>query len=77
VLERGLMLETPSVVTVDVDQGKVTLGGTLRLRTDAELAATLVAKVPGVVGVDSEIDWQEDNLKQHSMPLVVGTRHGN
>ena len=76
VLERALLLETPSLVTVAVDEGKVTLGGTLRMRTDAELAATLVARVPGVVEVDSSIEWQEDNLKQHPAPLAFATRRG-
>ncbi len=76
VLERALLLETPSVVTVAVDEGKVTLSGTLRMRTDAELATTLVARVPGVVEVDSSIEWQEDNLKQHPAPLALGTRRG-
>ncbi|MGZ4401689.1 MAG: CBS domain-containing protein [Gaiellaceae bacterium] len=76
VLERGLLLETPGAVAVAVDEGKVTLGGTMRMRTDAELAAALVAKVPGVVEVDSSIDWREDNRKHRSTPLVIGTRRG-
>jgi CBS domain-containing protein len=76
VLERGLLLETPGSVTVAVDEGKVTLGGTMRMRTDAELARTLVAKVPGVVEVDSSIGWREDNRKRRSTPLVIGTRRG-
>jgi CBS-domain-containing membrane protein len=49
VLEHALSLETPGTVTVAVDEGKVALGGTVRLRTDAELIPALVARVPGVV----------------------------
>jgi CBS-domain-containing membrane protein len=76
VLERGLLLETPEAVTVAVDEGKVMLGGTMRRRTDAELVPALVAKVPGVVEVDSSLEWREDNRKQRSAPLVIGTRRG-
>jgi CBS domain-containing protein len=76
VLERALLLETPAAVTVTVEEGKVSLDGTLRRRTDAELAADLVTRVPGVVGVDSSIEWQEDNRKQHSPPLPLGTVGG-
>jgi len=76
VLKRALLLETPDAVTVAVDEGKVTLGGTLRLRTDAELVPALVARVPGVVEVDSSIDWREDDRKRHSAALAHGMRLG-
>jgi CBS domain-containing protein len=76
VLERALLLETSAAVTVAVDEGKVTLGGTMRTRTDAEIVPALVAKVPGVVEVDSSIGWREDNRKQRSAPLALGTRRG-
>jgi CBS domain-containing protein len=76
VLERALLLETPKEVTVIVEAGKVTLGGSVRMRTDAELVPVLVAKVPGVVEVQSSIDWREDNTKRRlEPPLVLGTRH--
>lgn len=71
VLEQALMLEAPSGVTVVVDGGKVTLGGSVALRTDAELVPTLVAKVPGVVEVDSSIGWREDNRKSQSGPPML------
>jgi CBS domain-containing protein len=78
VLERALMLETPESVTVTVENGRVTLAGSVTMRTDAELAATLVAKVPGVVEIDSRIDWREDNTKTPTVsPLVLGTRRGS
>ena len=76
VLERTLWLETPGAVMVAVDEGKVTLGGTLDRRSDAELVSALVARVPGVVEVDSSIDWREDGSKQHSAAPALGTRRG-
>lgn len=72
VLERALLLETPGAVTVAVDGGKVTLGGTLVMRTDAELVSTLVAKVPGVVEVESSVGWREDNRKRRPVSPVLG-----
>jgi len=76
VLEQALLLEQPAAVTIAVDEGKVTLSGTLPRRNDAELVATLVARIPGVIEVESSIDWREDNRKQRSAPLVLGTRRG-
>jgi CBS domain-containing protein len=70
VLEHGLLLEAPDAVRVAVKEGKVALGGTVRLRTDAELIPVLVARVPGVVKVDSSITWQEDNQKHRATPSV-------
>ena len=70
-LERVLLLETPAAVTVEVDQGEVTLAGTLPMRTDAELLLALVARVPGVVAVDSSIDWQQEGPTEHPAPLPL------
>jgi len=70
-LERVLLLETPAAVTVEVDQGEVTLAGTLPMRTDAELLLALVARVPGVVAVDSSIDWQQEDPTEHPAPLPL------
>lgn len=74
VLERGLLLESPTSVTVAVEDGNVTLAGSVQLRTDAEMAARLVSQVPGVVGVDSSIDWEEDNRRRRQGSLAAGTR---
>ena len=77
VLTRALLLETAGTVTVAVEGGQVTLGGSVDKRTDAELIPALVAKVPGVVEVDSSIGWREDNRRRRSgSPLVLGTRRG-
>lgn len=75
VLERTLLLETPGAVDVAVEGGNVSLGGSVRLRTDAEMIPGLVSRVPGVVGVHSAIGWQEDNRRDRTRPsLVQGTR---
>lgn len=63
VLERALLLETPDTVTVVVDGGKVTLDGFVELRTNAELLPALVARLPGVVEVESSVHWRTDNPK--------------
>ena len=61
VLERALLLEAPETVTVVVDGGKVALDGFVELRTDAELLPALVARLPGVVEVESSVHWRTDN----------------
>lgn len=74
VLERALLLETPETVTVVVDGGKVTLDGFVELRTDAELVPTLVARVPGVVDVESSLRWRTENPKPRSTFPALGAR---
>ncbi len=61
VLQQVLWLRDPGAVTVSVDGGKVTLGGSVDSRMDAELVSTFVAKVTGVVEVDSSLTWLEDD----------------
>lgn len=46
-------------IEVRVDAGEATLTGTVRTREDAEVLTNATAKVPGVVGVRSEIAWPE------------------
>lgn len=46
-------------VNVRVEAGEATLTGTVRTRDDAEILANATAKVPGVVGVRSDIVWPE------------------
>lgn len=47
-------------VQVDVTGGETTLTGNVRRRADAEVLPKLVARVPGVVGVHSELTWTEE-----------------
>jgi CBS domain-containing protein len=75
VLERALLPETLAPITVAVERGNVELGGSVRMRTDAEMIPRLVANVPGVVGVHSSIRWEEDNRRpRRGSSLAAGTR---
>jgi CBS domain-containing protein len=46
---------------VHVHGGETTIAGTVRTRTEAEILPRLVAKVPGVVSVHSELTWTDDD----------------
>ena len=48
-------------IDADVAGGAIILTGTLRLRSEAEVLRKVIAKVPGVVGVTSELTWTEDD----------------
>lgn len=74
VLERALLLETPETVTVGVDGGVVTLDGFVELRADAELIPTLVARLPGVVEVESSVRWRRENPKRRATFPALGAR---
>lgn len=52
----------PARLGIAVDEGEVTLTGKLETRTEAELAAAYVGRVPGVVEVHDELTWQFDDL---------------
>jgi CBS domain-containing protein len=51
----------PNTLTVEVNEGVVGLGGEVEKRTVAELLASVVERVPGVVSVDSRLTWREDD----------------
>jgi CBS domain-containing protein len=51
----------PETVTVNVENGEVTLRGELERRSIAELLASFVERVPGVISVDSHLSWREDD----------------
>lgn len=59
-LERTFWLE-PGTVQVDVDAGHVRLSGRLQTRSDADMLERLVARVAGVVAVESELGWVVDD----------------
>jgi CBS domain-containing protein len=48
---------------VRVERGEVTLSGRLERRSDAELLSLFVARVPGVISVDSTLTWDWDDRK--------------
>jgi CBS domain-containing protein len=51
----------PETVLVNVKNGEVTLKGELERRSVAELLGSFVERVPGVVAVDSQLSWREDD----------------
>lgn len=61
VLLRTLWI-SPGDVTIAVEQGEVSLGGELDNRSEAEIAVAYVRRVPGVVGVRSDLTWRVDDL---------------
>lgn len=63
VLQRTLWIR-PGSVAVDVEGGEVTLRGDVEGRSDLTLIERLVARVPGVVGVTSELTWREDDTSR-------------
>ena len=52
-----------SQLDVAVAEGELTLTGSVRRRSTAEALPAFVARVPGVVGVRSELSWIEDESK--------------
>ena len=71
VVRRTLWI-TPRHLHVTVADGAVALVGEVETRTEAELIAAYVARVPGVVSIDdSRLDWLEDDLARrrwHALP---------
>jgi CBS domain-containing protein len=53
----------PEVVEVQVDDGEVTLRGHIEEQRDAELLPRLAMRVPGVVGVHSELTWSDEETR--------------
>jgi CBS domain-containing protein len=62
VVVRDLWLDKEDV-QVEVDDGEVTLKGRVDNRTDADLLAALVSRVPGVVGVRAKLTWTDEDLE--------------
>jgi CBS domain-containing protein len=51
----------PQTLTVEVKDGLARLAGEVERRSVAELLASFVERVPGVVAVESQLSWQEDD----------------
>ncbi len=60
VLERMMWIDAGKV-EVGVQGGRAALSGRLHTRSDVELLDKLVARVPGVVAVDSTVAWNVDD----------------
>ena len=65
-LVETLWLRVPDRVAVSVEGGKVTLGGSVDTRSEAELISALAAKIPGVVEVESTVDWLQENERRRA-----------
>ena len=63
-IRRTLWIEVPEVVGVDVERGSVRLKGHLQTSSDASLLVRLVARVPGVVSVESDLSWATDDTSR-------------
>lgn len=61
----------PARMRIAVSGGEVTVGGELETRTEAELVAGYIGRVPGVVSVDdSRLRWREDDLARRHWSSV-------
>jgi CBS domain-containing protein len=60
VLERTMWID-PGKVEISMQDGRAVLSGRLQIRRDVELLNRLVARVPGVVGVESTVGWDVDD----------------
>jgi CBS domain-containing protein len=60
VVGRSLWLDGRGI-SVDVRDGEVVLAGVVDRRSDAEILPSLTERVPGVVGVESDLTWMEDD----------------
>ena len=63
VVRADLWLDRPELVEIQVDDGEAVLAGTVDRRSDAELLRLFVARIPGIVGVRSTVEWQWDDRK--------------
>lgn len=73
VIQRQLWIPLEHV-TVTVEDGRARVTGTVDTRTEAELVSAFASRVPGVVDVQSELDWQEDDLKRRTRVPVLPPR---
>ncbi len=72
VLDRVLQLP-PGAVSVVVTEGQVRLGGLVERGSDAEILPGFVARVPGVVAVDSDVKWRLDDVSRKGRRALAST----
>ena len=65
VLQRTMWID-PGKVTVTVKNGVAMLSGRLPVRSDVEMLNKLAARVPGVVAVDSTVEWDLDETTRRA-----------
>jgi len=59
----------PATLDVSVDEGVVTLDGSVDTKTIAEIVRSCVRRVPGVVDVESSLTWRTDDLVRRRRTL--------
>lgn len=62
ILRRALWIE-PYEIQLDVDDGVVSVRGTVDRRSTAEVLERLIGQVDGVVAVDADLDWRVDDSR--------------
>jgi CBS domain-containing protein len=60
VLERMMWIDSGRVEAI-VESGRATLSGRLDKRSDVELLSRMVARIPGLVAVESNVAWDIDD----------------
>jgi CBS domain-containing protein len=73
VLQRIMWIESDNVMAV-VESGRATLTGRLPKRTDVELLTRLVARIPGIVAVDSSVAWDVDDTTRKGRRVLESVR---
>jgi CBS domain-containing protein len=68
VLLRSLWMAPDSVV-VEVEDGEVRLRGQVDTQLDAELVSRLVERIPGVISVQSQLDWRPERSGERPWKL--------
>ena len=68
VLLRILWLD-PSLFTVEVVDGRATIGGHVERRSTAEMVGRTVAMVPGIVDVQATVTWSTDDSRNQPVEL--------
>ena len=63
----------PERVVVKVEDGEVTISGQVDTKLDAELVRRLVERTPGVVSVQSDLDWQVGEGTDRHSKLSIRT----
>ena len=72
-IEEDLIFKTmwiePGTVTVTVSRGVVSLKGTVDLNSSRDILEELVRRIPGVVGLENELNYRNDDRKVGTGPL--------
>ncbi len=67
----GVLQLDPEHVVVEVDDGVVTIDGTVPTRSDARLLEELAVRVEGVISVESTLTWTYDDTQPGSAEAAM------